>query len=449
MHYLKPQTIQYVFLPIHLQEMEFPAIQFTVQLVKMVSFILKSQKKKLKLNNSNRIVPDAPANVKAAAITADSILVSWLTPIHRNGLILHYTVYCREIGRKGQPKSYKVNVDELGIPVNFEARGLNENKKYEFWVSAATASGEGEPTVIVSQMTNTRAPARIASFSQIVKKAVGKGLILECVAVGNPTPRARWFTRDRPVTFSPFYEVTSSGNLKIHSVEPNLSGNYTCSAKNLFGEDEITYTVVAMKTPNPPQIIIQYASADSIRISWDSPDDGGASVEGYILQYRTTGNAWNRIEITPELTAYTINGLKCGTQFIVRLSAQNKIGEGHQSDEIIVWTKGKIPQPPNENELISTNATCLKLQLSAWGSGGCTISHFSIEHRPIGELRWTVVSSHTSAGTTDEDNENLMFCEFLPAAWYQLRISAINDAGKATIQYNFATTTIDGSRFFF
>lgn len=60
------------------------------------------------------------------------------------------------------------------------------------------------------------APARIASFGQVLRKAVGKRLVLECLAVGNPTPRARWLTRDRPVTFSPFYEVTNEGNLRIH-----------------------------------------------------------------------------------------------------------------------------------------------------------------------------------------------------------------------------------------
>lgn len=60
------------------------------------------------------------------------------------------------------------------------------------------------------------APARIASFGQVKRKAVGTRLVLECLAVGNPTPRARWLTRDRPVTFSPFYEVTNEGNLRIH-----------------------------------------------------------------------------------------------------------------------------------------------------------------------------------------------------------------------------------------
>jgi len=50
-------------------------------------------------------VPDAPAAIKAAALTADSILISWLTPKNRNGIISHYTVYSREAGRKGQAKS--------------------------------------------------------------------------------------------------------------------------------------------------------------------------------------------------------------------------------------------------------------------------------------------------------------------------------------------------------
>lgn len=45
----------------------------------------------------------------------------------------------------------------------------------------------------------------------------------------------------------------------------------------------------------------------------------------------------------------------------------------------------------------------------------------------------------------EENREQLMFCDFQPAKWYQLRISAINDAGKTTEHYNFATTNYDGS----
>ncbi|XP_016950327.1 cell adhesion molecule Dscam2 isoform X1 [Drosophila biarmipes] len=387
-------------------------------------------------------VPDAPAAIKAAALTADSILISWLKPKNRNGIISHYTVYSREAGRKGQAKSHMVRVDENGYPVIFESRSLAENQMYEFWVSASTSVGEGEPTSVIAQTTNTRAPARIASFGQVVRKAVGTALVLECLAVGNPTPRARWLTRDRPVTFSPFYEVTNEGNLKIHRVEGSLSGNYTCTANNLFGSDEIQYQVIAMKPPAAPQIIVQYASADSIRVSWDAPDDGGAPLQGYTISYHTAGESWSITELLPENNAFTISGLKCGNQYIIKMSAHNMVGSGVASEEINVWTKGKASQAPNGNELIATNATCVNLKLSSWQNGGCSIHHFSIEHRPLGDIRWTVVTSDIS--NAEENRENLIFCDFLPAKWYQLRISATNDAGKTTEHYHFSTTNIDG-----
>lgn len=293
-------------------------------------------------------------------------------------------------------------------------------------------------------MTNTRAPARIASFSQTIKVPVGTTLTLECLAVGNPTPRARWLTRDRPVTFSTFYEVTSEGHLKIHSVEPSLSGNYTCSAKNLFGEDEIYYTVVALKPPAPPQLNVQFATSDSIKLKWEAPESGGIAILGYIVLYRVTGETWSRVELTPDQTSYTIAGLKCGTQYIMKISAHNKVGDGQASDEINVWTKGKMPQAPEEKDFLKVNTTCLNMLLSSWNNGGCLISHFSIEYRSLGEIRWTVVSSDTSS--LDGNKDSLVFCDFKPASWYQLRISAKNEAGKTSIQYNFATTTLSGGK---
>lgn len=74
-----------------------------------------------------------------------------------------------------------VRVDEQGFPTTFEARNLVENQKYDFWVTASTSVGEGEPTSLVTQVTNTRAPARIASFSQTIKVPVGTSLTLECL----------------------------------------------------------------------------------------------------------------------------------------------------------------------------------------------------------------------------------------------------------------------------
>lgn len=59
-----------------------------------------------------------------------------------------------------------------------------------------------------------------------------------------------------------------------------------------------------------------------------------------------------------------------------------------------------------------------------------------------GNLRWTLVTSDIS--NAEENREKLIFCDFLPAKWYQLRISATNDAGKTTEQYHVSTTSVDG-----
>lgn len=166
------------------------------------------------------LVPGPPANIKASALTDESILVSWLPPVKPNGVIKSYTVYVRELGRVGQHTNYVVRADGHVSVIGFmyEVRSLKQHQLYEFWVSATTSVGEGEPTSIFAQDTISKAPSRIASFNQVIHKAVNSQLLLPCYAVGNPTPRTRWFHRDRPITFSPFYEVTTDGHLQIHSM---------------------------------------------------------------------------------------------------------------------------------------------------------------------------------------------------------------------------------------
>lgn len=64
-----------------------------------------------------------------------------------------------------------------------------------------------------------------------------------------------------------------------------------------------------------------------------------------------------------------------------------------------------------------------------------------------GILRWKVLSSDIS--NSEENRNNLIFCDFRPATWYQLKVSATNDAGKMTATYNIATTKVNGGKFYF
>ena len=51
-------------------------------------------------------VPEAPMSVKALVTSAESILVSWLSPARPNGIITQYTVYFKEHGAPDEDVRY-------------------------------------------------------------------------------------------------------------------------------------------------------------------------------------------------------------------------------------------------------------------------------------------------------------------------------------------------------
>lgn len=83
------------------------------------------------------IVPGPPLRIKAAALTGESILVSWLSPKQPNGRISLYTIYCREAGRVGTHTSYNLRMEDIVLEqgLTYEIRSLKEHQLYEFWVS--------------------------------------------------------------------------------------------------------------------------------------------------------------------------------------------------------------------------------------------------------------------------------------------------------------------------
>ena len=139
-----------------------------------------------------------------------------------------------------------------------------QNQPYSFWVRANTAAGAGPDSSIVGETPHTPVPAKIASFTQTVIKAVKESVDFECKVVGDPKPELTWnfkwaksiffyFRCLRTLCFSGRPITSENGrvflqsrgaSLRISSLEMSDSGSYSCSAENHFGRDEIYYELV-------------------------------------------------------------------------------------------------------------------------------------------------------------------------------------------------------------
>lgn len=69
-------------------------------------------------------------------------------------------------------------------------------------------------------------------------------------------------------------------NYNFAALDKSISGNYTCSVRNLFGDDSITYALMVVMPPEAPTMKLQYMTTDSIRFKWNHPDNGGATIQG-------------------------------------------------------------------------------------------------------------------------------------------------------------------------
>lgn len=89
-------------------------------------------------------------------MSGDSILVSWKPPSEPNGIIEHYMVYYKDVSDSdAKPKSQKIIPNLKNQNLSYQAKNLDSNLKYEFWVTAFTIIGEGQPSKKITVSPST------------------------------------------------------------------------------------------------------------------------------------------------------------------------------------------------------------------------------------------------------------------------------------------------------
>lgn len=54
-------------------------------------------------------------------------------------------------------------------------------------------------------------------------------------------------------------------------------------AKNLWGEDQVTYQVLVLMAPDAPNLELLHTTSRTIHLRWKASDDGGTPIQGETL----------------------------------------------------------------------------------------------------------------------------------------------------------------------
>ncbi|XP_061775716.1 receptor-type tyrosine-protein phosphatase S-like isoform X7 [Nerophis ophidion] len=249
--------------------------------------------------------------------------------------------------------------------------------------------------------TLRRVPPRFSILPSNHEIMPGGSVNITCVAVGSPMPYVKWMVGSEDLT--PEDEMPIGRNvLELNGVRE--SANYTCVAMSSLGIIEATAQVLVKTLPKPPGTpIVTETTATSVTITWDSGNPDPVSY--YIIQYRAKGPD-SKYETVDSITTtrYSIGGLYPNTEYEIRVSAFNSIGQGPPSVRVEARTGEQAPASPPRNvqaHIISQNTVMVRWEEPEEPNGqvkGYRVYYTMDPSRPMNE--WKIHNVQDSVITT-------------------------------------------------
>ncbi|XP_054624648.1 receptor-type tyrosine-protein phosphatase S-like isoform X2 [Dunckerocampus dactyliophorus] len=249
--------------------------------------------------------------------------------------------------------------------------------------------------------TLRRVPPRFSILPSNHEIMPGGSVNITCVAVGSPMPYVKWMVGTEDLT--PEDEMPIGRNvLELNGVRE--SANYTCVAMSSLGIIEATAQVLVKTLPKPPGTpIVTETTATSVTITWDSGNPDPVSY--YIIQYRAKGPD-SKYETVDSITTtrYSIGGLYPNTEYEIRVSAFNSIGQGPPSVRVEARTGEQAPASPPRNvqaHIISQNTVMVRWEEPEEPNGqvkGYRVYYTMDPSRPMNE--WKIHNVQDSVITT-------------------------------------------------
>uniref|UniRef100_A0A8D0CGI7 protein-tyrosine-phosphatase n=1 Tax=Scleropages formosus TaxID=113540 RepID=A0A8D0CGI7_SCLFO len=267
-----------------------------------------------------------------------------------------------------------------------------------------------------------RVPPRFSILPTSHEIMPGGSVNITCVAVGSPMPYVKWMLNSEDLT--PEDEMPVGRNvLELNGVRE--SANYTCVAMSSLGIIEAVSQIIVKSLPKPPGTpVVTETTATSITITWDSGNPDPVSY--YIIQYRAKSPD-SKYEVVDGITTtrYSIGGLSPNTEYEIRVSAFNTIGQGPPSEPVEARTGEQAPASPPRNiqaRIISQNTMMVRWEEPEEPNGqikGYRVYYTLEPSLPMNQ--WQIHNVQDSLITTIQS--------LTPSATYTIRVLAFTSVG--------------------
>ncbi len=379
--------------------------------------------------NSTAIVPAAPSNLSASALSSSSIKFLWTDNSNNE---TSFVVY-RWNG------STWVQIATVGANVtSYTDTGLQASTTYFHYVCARNSTGAGcGSTYSTATTLNSSATVPVAPSA------------LSAVALSSSSIKVSWVDNSNNETSFVVYRWNGSTWVQISTVGANVTSytntglqasttyfHYVCAQNSAGSTCASTYSTATTQTssataPAAPSGLSAVAlSSSSIKFSWA---DNSNNETGFVV-YRWNGSAWVQIAtVGSNVQNYTDTGLQPSTTYYHNVCAQNGAGAGCASTYSTATTQNATTTAPAAPSGLSATALSSSSIKFSWADNSNNETSFVV-------FRW-IGSTWVQIATVGVNVKSYTDTGLQHATTYFHSVCAQNSAGSGcSSTYSTATT---------
>ena len=296
--------------------------------------------------------PASPTDVIAGA--GDTMVELTWTPPTDGEPIDSYAIYSAE----GDPL---IDTDSDPTDARATITGLTNGTSYSFVVTAVNTDGESDPSTPSNDVTPAGRPA---APTDVDAEAGDTEAVLSWTVPDDNgaaiTDYVVEYSDDNGLSWNLFADsVSTDTSVTVTGLTNGTPYLFQVAAVNSVDTGDYSLpssAVTPAGRPAAPTDVDAEAGDTEAVLSWTVPDDNGAAIIDYVVEYSDdNGVSWNLFDDSISTdTSVTVTGLTNGTPYLFQVAAVNSVDTGDYSLPSSAVTPSALPATPTITDAAST-----------------------------------------------------------------------------------------------